>query len=256
MPLRDQPSQRGQVLLIKSESIDTRRLPSREGQAGYEMHVAEDARSALALLAKGRFDVVVASTCPGAISCFEIMRKVATQESALRPSFVLVSGDVRIETLLASIRLRAANFLTTPAHPSEIADAIAQALDERRNRPQPPWTAPLDAADFLMKARDKRNAILNLAETDESKWQMLSQLYLAQADDAFMTVSEVCASSGAPYTSAARRLSALQAERLVIREPDARDQRRTLVKLTPATHAKMHAYFTWFGHTAAKIEAR
>ena len=67
----------------------------------------------------------------------------------------------------------------------------------------------------------------------EPGWDILLDLYIASFDHTNVTVTSACAAANVPVTTALRWLSLLEKDGLVVRSPDARDQRRMFVSLTP-----------------------
>ncbi len=81
--------------------------------------------------------------------------------------------------------------------------------------------------------RRKRAAIFGNPELfGEPAWDILLDLYIAQADDKPVSVSSACIGSAAPATTGLRWLGVLADEGLVVRENDTGDNRRVLVRLS------------------------
>lgn len=77
----------------------------------------------------------------------------------------------------------------------------------------------------------------------EPAWDILLDLYIAQADGKIVSVSSACIGSAAPATTGLRWLGVLAEEGLVVRENDADDQRRVMVRLSTAGLAAMNRFF-------------
>lgn len=77
----------------------------------------------------------------------------------------------------------------------------------------------------------------------EPAWDILLDLYIAQADGKPVSVSSACIGSAAPATTGLRWLAVLAEEGLIVRENDPGDHRRVLVRLTDKGSSAMDQYF-------------
>lgn len=77
----------------------------------------------------------------------------------------------------------------------------------------------------------------------EPAWDILLDLYVAFVEQKPVSVSSACIGSAAPPTTGLRWLGVLADNDLIIREPDADDQRRVLVRLTDRGIEAMETYF-------------
>lgn len=109
---------------------------------------------------------------------------------------------------------------------------------------------PYQAKNHLALARSayalrrKREAIFGNPDLfGEPAWDILLDLYIANGEGKTVSVSSACIGSAAPATTGLRWLSVLADEGLVVRENDATDHRRVLVRLTPAGRATMDRFF-------------
>jgi hypothetical protein len=92
--------------------------------------------------------------------------------------------------------------------------------------------------------RRRRAAIFGNPELfGEPAWDILLDLYIAHADGKPVSVSSACIGSAAPSTTGLRWLGVLLEEGLVVRENDADDHRRVLVRLTRAGITAMERFF-------------
>ncbi|MCZ8369548.1 MAG: MarR family transcriptional regulator [Porphyrobacter sp.] len=99
---------------------------------------------------------------------------------------------------------------------------------------------------FARKAyalRRKRTVIFGNPDLfGEPAWDILLDLYIAHGEGKQVSVSSACIGSAAPPTTGPRWLGVLADEGLVMREADADDHRRVLVRLTPAGQAAMDRF--------------
>ncbi len=77
----------------------------------------------------------------------------------------------------------------------------------------------------------------------EPAWDILLDLYVAHVDDKSVSVSSACIGSAAPPTTGLRWLGVLAEQGLILREQDAEDQRRILVRLSDTGLKAMDRYF-------------
>lgn len=96
--------------------------------------------------------------------------------------------------------------------------------------------------------RRKRATIFGNPELfGEPAWDILLDLYVAHAEGKPVSVSSACIGSAAPATTGLRWLGVLADEGLVVRENDAEDNRRVLVRLTRAGITAMERFFDAVG---------
>jgi hypothetical protein len=78
----------------------------------------------------------------------------------------------------------------------------------------------------------------------EPCWDMLLDLFIANETGKKLTVTHLCTASQVPYGTALRYIGRLEARGDIVRAPDARDQRRCFVSITPAAADRMVACLT------------
>jgi DNA-binding MarR family transcriptional regulator len=89
-----------------------------------------------------------------------------------------------------------------------------------------------------LRARRRRTARGELFEWPA--WDMLLDLAAVRADGTHLSVSSVCISSGAPQSTALRKLAALERANLVQRYAHGTDGRRVCVALTDEALELVH----------------
>ena len=101
--------------------------------------------------------------------------------------------------------------------------------------PEPPPMAAgavdLDAAKALLAARRMRERLFGDGLFADPAWDMLLALFVADEEREPLSVSQLCAASGVPHTTALRWIDSLARAGLIVRAPDSRDARRTLISL-------------------------
>jgi hypothetical protein len=102
-------------------------------------------------------------------------------------------------------------------------------------RPARPARSHLALARKTYALRRKRASLFaNPDLFGEPAWDILLDLYIAAGEGKPVSVSSACIGSAAPATTGLRWLGVLADEGLVVRENDAEDHRRVLVRLTPS----------------------
>lgn len=102
---------------------------------------------------------------------------------------------------------------------------------------------------MAMRTRRARARVAMLFPTDlfhNSAWDMMLELFIAQAQGAHLCVKELILVSGESSTSALRRIDGLQAAGLTARRHDARDHRRIWIELTDKGRTAMVLLFEQF----------
>lgn len=141
---------------------------------------------------------------------------------------------------LADELLAIANRLRSAAEGAPVPAPAAQAAP-----PAPrPSRGHFALARKAYALRRKRAAIFGNAELfGEPAWDILLDLYVAHGEGKSVSVSSACIGSAAPATTGLRWLGVLADAGLVLRENDAEDNRRVLVRLTAEGLAAMERFF-------------
>jgi hypothetical protein len=167
------------------------------------------------------------------------MRDIAS-EAAVQSDDACPSGAASILHPLADELLAIATRLRDAAVGAPGIEAEPQV------RPLPPRSTQshLALARKTYALRRKRAAIFgNLDLFGEPAWDILLDLFIAYAEGKPVSVSSACIGSAAPATTGLRWLGVLADQGLVVRENDADDQRRVMVRLTQAGRLAMERFF-------------
>ncbi|MDP5104118.1 MAG: MarR family winged helix-turn-helix transcriptional regulator [Erythrobacter sp.] len=136
--------------------------------------------------------------------------------------------------------------------------AIASRLRDAATLPSPEDTVPASLAakpervarnhvTLARKAyslRRQRAAIFGNPDLfGEPAWDILLDLYIANAEGKTVSVSSACIGSAAPATTGLRWLGVLTDEGLLVRENDSEDHRRVMVRLTSKGLKAMEQFF-------------
>lgn len=108
---------------------------------------------------------------------------------------------------------------------------VAGAPTSRQEAPPGDGLSPVEVKRLLqLRAKRRRNAYGQFL--DWPAWDMLLDLAAVKAEGGHVSVSAVCISSGAPQSTALRKLAALEAANLVRRYLHGADRRRVCLTLT------------------------
>jgi hypothetical protein len=122
--------------------------------------------------------------------------------------------------------------------------ARADLAEVPTSRPARPARNHLALARKAYALRRKRESFFGNPDLfGEPAWDILLDLYIAAGEGKPVSVSSACIGSAAPATTGLRWLGVLADEGLVVREADAEDHRRVLVRLTPAGQTAMDRFF-------------
>lgn len=157
----------------------------------------------------------------------------------------LVPGSY-LQPLADELAAIAARLRDVAASPADLVDVVNNA--QRSQRSERHYLALARQAYAL---RRRRAAIFGNPELfGEPAWDILLDLYIAHAEGKPVSVSSACIGSAAPPTTGLRWLGVLADEGLVVRENDADDNRRVLVRLTRTGITAMEHFFDSIGNHA------
>ena len=102
----------------------------------------------------------------------------------------------------------------------------------------------LDAAAVrrAIRARRMRGGFFAAGLFSDPAWDILLDLYAAEAEDMPVSVSSLCIASGVAPTTALRWISRMTEDGLLDRRPDATDRRRAFMALTEIARVGMRGY--------------
>jgi DNA-binding MarR family transcriptional regulator len=114
-------------------------------------------------------------------------------------------------------------------------------------RPVPVHPFPLSSSAMLaraeMKARLRRGLFFKESLFSDPAWDILIDLFIAEAEGTRRAVSAVGLTANIPSTTALRWINVLEREGLIEREDDVRDGRRVFISLTDQGISAMTEYF-------------
>ncbi|NII59765.1 hypothetical protein [Sphingomonas aerolata] len=86
------------------------------------------------------------------------------------------------------------------------------------------------------RLRRKRNTMFGRSIFADPAWDLLLDLFAADAENRTVSIPSACIAALVPSTTALRCISRLESEGMVERLPDAADRRRSYLRLAPMTH--------------------
>lgn len=92
--------------------------------------------------------------------------------------------------------------------------------------------AVVDLARRMYELRRRRDATFADELFSEPAWDILLHLFIAGAEGRVVSAINACEGAAAPQTTALRKLKQLQDARLIVREGDRENARRSYVRLT------------------------
>jgi CheY-like chemotaxis protein/DNA-binding MarR family transcriptional regulator len=185
--------------------------------------------------------VVVTDLQMPQIDGIELLQKIMLAHRDRSLCAIVITGNASLDRAVAALRLNAVDFLQKPVAPEEVAAAVRRALDMITPVESPKASRP-DYLKALVAARVDRDAIFKSEIFSDPAWDMLLDLAVAEASGHWISVTSLCMASGAPTTTALRRIDDLQKEGLIERFPDSTDRRRIIVRLTETGRTRMHAF--------------
>jgi len=94
----------------------------------------------------------------------------------------------------------------------------------------------------MVRERLKRNHHFDAGLFADPAWDMMLDLFIAEAEGRETPVMNLCLSSQVPETTTLRWVKTLEHAGIVIRRKDEHDQRRVLVRLSPEAAKALAAY--------------
>ena len=253
--MNEEASEAPRVLLVDDDPDILIELNEGLSSLGISSRTADTAVEALDLVQRhDELQVIVTDLQMPRIDGIELLQKLSMRKRARPIAAIVITGHASLDRAVGALRLKAVDFLQKPLLPEEVAHAVqrafalladeeAQALAEAENgaaRPQFTTARP-NYLRALVAARADRDAIFQAGLFSDPAWDMLLDLAVAEATGRPISVTSLCIASGAPTTTALRRIEDLKEAGLLDRIPDPQDRRRVLVHLTEEGRKRMEA---------------
>jgi len=199
--------------------------------------VAESAEDALTVLELDKqIEIVITDIVLPTMSGLELLKRIKTLRRERKIIGIILTAHASIDYAVTALRQNAVDFLQKPIHFDELMEAIHRARMNLRsiaksNSPQisPELDSLLSFASTLRESRE----MIGLSGVSDCAWQMLIYAALCYQRGQKITVTALCAASGAPIPTALRHLSGLEKRELIVRHPDPDDRRCIVVSISP-----------------------
>lgn len=238
-----------QVLLVDDDRDVLEELHDGLSMLGIASLTATTAVEALDLVQRNDpLKVIVTDLQMPRIDGIELLQKLSVRRRKHPMAAIVITGHASLDRAVGALRLQAVDFLQKPLLAEEVAHAIHLAIveDEALNAngedDLPATIARPNYMKALVAARADRDAIFQTGLFSDPAWEMMLDLAVAEASARPISVTSLCIASGAPTTTALRRIDDLEEAGLVKRVPDGRDRRRILVVLTEQGRGRMEAF--------------
>lgn len=246
------------VLIVDDDPMIAAEAGNCLKKSGLSCLDVRDGFHALHLLTRGcRVGVVVSDLRMPELDGLQFAERLNGLPDPQRPELVFMSGNAGFDDAVQAIRLHARDLLTKPVAPQTLVRSVKSALQVRQLRSEtkaeaPPQERAADrhppqrnraTLDSLRAVRKVRSQYFPSELFSDPCWEMLLDLYDARLADQQVTVTSLAAASGAPPTTAWRRISALQSHGLIERIDDPDDKRRAIVRLSSTGLAAVENFF-------------
>lgn len=256
------------VLVVDDDLDAAEELTEFLARAGLACRTAGDGWAALRLLAADcRPSVIVSDLRMPELDGLQFAEHLAQLGEAERPELIFVSGNAGYDDAVQAIRLGARDMLTKPIDGPRLvravksaqlvrqmrrSDARPAAAGERRVAGKSPADRKRATLDDLRSVRKVRSKYFPSELFSDPCWEMLLDLYDGQLGGQEVTVTSLGAASGAPLTTALRRMDALQSHGLIERVEDPQDKRRTIVRLSRSGLEAVENFFDTYSRRQAE----
>jgi len=132
---------RGRILVIDDEEIVLRSCRVVLQQEGYDVETRRSGQEGLDLLRDRPFDIVLCDLKMPRMSGLEVLRYI--QENSPRISVVIITGYATVASAVEALKGGAADYITKPFSPEQLAAAVESVMSRRREEPageEPPGT--------------------------------------------------------------------------------------------------------------------
>lgn len=108
----------------------------------------------------------------------------------------------------------------------------------------PKASSPIEFGARTRRIRARRNEFFGVRSFRDPSWDMFVDILVAQKQGRNISVIGACAGAGVPTTTALRHLDYLIRSGLILRQPDATDQRRYNLKVSDDAAEKLVTMLT------------
>lgn len=119
------------ILLAEDDATARMLLADVLEGSGYHVTTAQDGETALELLTRKTFDVVITDIRMRDVDGIQVLE--AAKNRPLPPSVILLTGYGSLETAVAALRAGAQDYLLKPVDPKNLLTQVAQAVERYQN---------------------------------------------------------------------------------------------------------------------------
>ncbi len=120
-----------QVLLVEDDATARLLLGEVLTGAGYDVTTAQDGETALELLSKQTFDVVITDIRMRKVGGIQVL--YAAKQYTSSPAVILLTGYGSLETALEALRAGAYDYLLKPVDPNDLLERVEGAMQRRQS---------------------------------------------------------------------------------------------------------------------------
>jgi len=164
------------VLVVDDDPAVRKFFLAALGPVTAQVAEAADAPSALKSIESGAFDIVVCDVWMPGASGLDLLSMA--QQTRWDVGFVLVTGEIQVETVIAALRMQTYDFLLKPLGPEEVTRSVTRAFERLTSARQ----ARADRGS-LETSIQRRTHELEVALSElESNYQMTLEALVAALD--------------------------------------------------------------------------
>ena len=126
------PQEKLSILIVDDEPIVRDSLTHWFTEEGYHVEASASAAGALARLAAGEIDLVIADIRMPGIDGMELLEKIQAEQ--LDTSVIMMTGYASVETAVRALKHGAFDYITKPFDPDDLSLVVRNALEQRRLR--------------------------------------------------------------------------------------------------------------------------
>jgi putative nucleotidyltransferase with HDIG domain len=137
---------------------------------------AADAASALESIESGDFDIIVCDVCMPGASGLDLLSMA--QRTRWDVGFILVTGEMQVETVVSALRMQASDFLLKPLMPEEVTRSVTRTFERLLSMRQARAYRGSLETSIQRRTRELEMALSEL----ESNFQMTLEALVAALD--------------------------------------------------------------------------
>jgi DNA-binding response OmpR family regulator len=166
------------ILVVEDDQSTCLALADWLEHGGYRVTQAYNGTSAVDILQKTRFEIVVSDIILGDMNGLEILRQARNQKYP--PEVILLTGQASLESSIEALRQGAFDYLQKPANPEILLDCVSRAVERHSSEQK-----LREAAQTMLRAINSRSGV---AGTEQSSGGLEDQGHSPQVYNAELEV--------------------------------------------------------------------